>query len=320
MEYGLRKYEAWQRLLWFLSFVLCLLLAFPFREAYLESVATTPLKNSSAGMDMIKSLGFWNQQQWVHVKPLGSWLAYLAWVLALIVAGRVLWLVMQFFGKWILARSFPVLESSARDRAGSGLSAVSDMILQRRVPDPLVRWSQGLRRSLLRFVFHAHQRALFTFGSPHGVLMADDLLDRQHRLAEIDWQVMNGSWVPFRWILRCLPLLGLFQTFWLIYQQIQPVVAGHKDIQELASTLLPSVLPFAQVMMLTLIFGLGYGLVSRIENLYLANLDALFYDRLFSTMPIRSSDTILILEAMQKHFREVNQIIERLERSVAAKK
>jgi hypothetical protein len=60
--------------------------------------------------------------------------------------------------------------------------------------------------------------------------------------------------------------------------------------------------------------------VSRLENLYLANLDALLYDRLLSTMPIRSSDTILILEALQKHFREVNQMIERLERSVSVRK
>ena len=318
MEYGLRKYEAWQRFLSFLSFLLYLSLAWPISGAYRGSVSASPLKSS--GMDMIKSLGFWNQQQWVHVKPLGSWLAYLAWVLVLFIAGRLLWLVLQFFGKWALSRTFPETNKLPKDRVGSGVATVGDIIMQRKVPDPLVRWSQGLRRSLLRFVFHAHQRALFTFGSPHGVLMADDLLDRQNRLAEIDWQVMNGSWVPFRWILRCLPLLGLFQTFWLIYQQVEPVLVGHKDIQELASTLLPSVLPFVQVMMLTLVFGLGYGLVSRLENLYLANLDALFYDRLFSTMPIRSSDTILILEALQKHFREVNQMIERLERSLSVRK
>jgi len=95
---------------------------------------------------------------------------------------------------------------------------------------------------------------------------------------------------------------------------------GHKDIQELATTLMPSVLPFVQVMMLTLVFGLAYGLVSRLENLYLANLDALFYDRLLSTLPIRSSDTILILEALQKHFRDVSQMLERLERSISVRR
>jgi hypothetical protein len=317
MEYGLRKYEAWQRFLWFVFLLLCLLVALPIRDAYLGLVSETPLKNTS--MDMIKSMEFWNQQHWLHARPLGSWLAYLAWVLVLFVAGRLLWLSLQFFGKWLLSRTFPAPETPAKDRPGPGASAFSELMMRRRVPDPLVRWSQGLRRSLFRFVFHAHQRALFTFGSAHGVLMADDLLDRQHRLAEIDWQVINGTWVAFRWILRLLPLLALFQTFWLIYQQVQPVLTGHKDIQELAATLMPSVLPFVQVMMLTLVFGLAYGLVSRLENLYLANLDALFYDRLFSTMPIRSSDTILILEALQKHFRDVNQMLERLERSMSVR-
>lgn len=313
MEYGLRKYEAWQRFLWFLFFLLCLLLAVPFQEFYLKSVAVTPMK--STGLDVFKSLEFWHQQQWVHAKPLGSWLAYLAWVLGLIMAGRLLWLVLQFFGKWALARTFPEMNMQPKDRG-----PVAHGGRQRKLPDALVFWSERLRKSLLRFVFHAHQRALFTFGSPQGILMADDLLDRQHRLAEIDWQVLTGAWVPFRWILRLLPLLGLLQTCWLIYEQIQPVLIGHRDIQELTATLLPSVLPFVQVMMLTLFFALGYGLVSRVENLYLANLDALFYDRLLSTMPIRSSDTILILEALQKHFKEVNAMLERLERSMMAGK
>lgn len=318
MEYGLRKYEAWQRFLWFVFLLLCILLAVPFHEAYLGLVSETPLKNTS--MDMVKSLEFWNQRHWLHAKPLGSWLAYLAWVLVLFLVGRVLWLVWQLFGKWLLARTFPTPETQVRERPAPGTGAFSDLMMRRRAPDPLVRWSLDLRRSLLRFVFHPYQRALFNFGSPHGALMADDLLDRQHRLAEIDWQVISGTWVTFRWVLRLLPLLALFQTFWLIYQQVQPVLTGHKDVQELATTLMPSILPFVQVMMVTLIFALGYGLVSRLENLYLANLDALFYDRLLSTMPIRSSDTLLILEALQKHFRDVSQMLERLERSMSARR
>jgi hypothetical protein len=318
MEYGLRKYEAWQRFLCFVFLLLCLLLAVPLRDAYLGLVPETPLKN--AGMDMLKSLEFWNQRHWLHAKPLGSWLAYLAWVMVLFVSGRLLLLLWQFFGKWLISRTFPESETWAKDRFVSGTTAISDLLMRRQVPDLLVRWSGGLRRSAFRFVFHAHQRALFTLGNAHGVLMADELLDRQHRLAEIDWQVINGTWVAYRWILRLLPLLALFQTFWIIHQLVQPVLTGHKDIQELATTLMPSVLPFVQVMMLTLVFGLAYGLVSRLENLYLANLDALFYDRLLSTLPIRSSDTILILEALQKHFRDVSQMLERLERSISVRR
>jgi hypothetical protein len=51
----------------------------------------------------------------------------------------------------------------------------------------------------------------------------------------------------------------------------------------------------------------------RVENLYLANLDASLYDQMLSELPIRSSDTLLILQSLQKHFRELQVTLKRLE-------
>jgi hypothetical protein len=313
MEYGLRQYEARQRLLWFLFFLACLLVAWPAKGIYLSSVPRTPLKQIS--LEMVKSMGFWHQQQWVHVGPVGTLLSYLVWVAVVFVVGRVACLLLHFIGKAAMARTLPKVTANPRQQPSIGKPSSLVSSSQLKLPESLVRWTQALRANLLRFVFHAYQRALFTFASPHGVLIADDMADRQHRLADIDWQILNGSWTPYRWILRLLPVLALFQTLWLIYLQVQPVLGGQKELQDLLGALLPSVLPFVQVVILTLIFGLGYGLLIRLEHLYLAGLDALFYDRLLSSMPIRSSDTILILDALQKHFREMNATLERLERS-----
>jgi hypothetical protein len=317
MEYGLRQYEARQRLMWFLFFLLCLLIAFPAKALYLASVSRNPLPQTN--LDMLKSMDFWHHQQWVHVGPIGGVLTYLAWVLALFVGFRLVWLLLQIVGRAILAQTLPKSAQRPKENLIIGKSAKPANSSQRRLPEPLTRWTQDLRHNLLRFVFHAHRRALFTFANPQGALIANDLADRQQRLADIDWQILNGSWGPYRWTLRLLPVLALFQTLWLVYLQVQPVLGGQKDLQELAGSLLPSVLPFVQVLILTLIFSLASGLVSRLENLYLANLDALFYDRLLSSMPIRSSDTILILEAIQKQFGEVSAALERLERSVSGK-
>jgi hypothetical protein len=317
MEYGLRQYEARQRLLWFLFFLACLLIALPAKGIYLSSVPRAPLKQIS--LEMVKFVEFWHQQQWVHVGPVGTLLSYLVWVLVIFSAGRLACLLLHFVGKAALARTLPkVVPNPSQQRRIVKPSALLNSS-QLKLPESLVRWTQEMRGTLLRFVFHAYQRALFTFASPNGVLIADEMADRQHRLADIDWQILNGSWTPFRWILRLLPLLALFQTLWLIYLQVQPVLSGQKELQDFLGALLPSVLPFVQVVLVTLIFGLGYGLLIRLEHLYLAGLDALFYDRLLSSMPIRSSDTILILDALQKHFLDMNATLERLERSLSGR-
>ena len=317
MHYDLRQYEARQRFLWFVFFLACLLLAIPAKALYLRDITSLPVLPGTT--PAMKSMDFWYQQQWVHDGALGGALTYLIWTIVLFWAGRFFWLMLQYFGRFTLARALRNMERGLKQhRARSHLFKPASTA-QHKLPESLRRFTDSLKQNPLRFLFHSYQRALFTLSPPHGLLMVEDLLDRQQRLADIDWQVFNGSWVPFRWVLRLVPVLAISQTFRLLYLQIQPVLGGQKDLPELANALLPALLPFLQVACIALILALGYAFTSRIENLYLAGLDTLFYDRLFSSVPIRSSDTLLMLDSMHQQFQELKEAVARLERSLTDK-
>ena len=88
MEYGLRRYEATQRLLWFVFFLVCLAIAY--------LMAPSQLPAPQAGMptfrpvqpEVLKSLSFWFSLRWVGMEPFG-WLALLmVWALSLFLVGR----------------------------------------------------------------------------------------------------------------------------------------------------------------------------------------------------------------------------------------
>jgi hypothetical protein len=44
------------------------------------------------------------------------------------------------------------------------------------------------------------------------------------------------------------------------------------------------------------------------------------YDQMLTELPIRSSDTLLLLESMQKHFRDLQVALKRLELELKNKK
>jgi hypothetical protein len=66
--------------------------------------------------------------------------------------------------------------------------------------------------------------------------------------------------------------------------------------------------------------GLAAAFMNRVEALYLANLDASLYDQMLSELPIRSSDTLIILQSLQSHFRELQGGLKRLELEIKNKK
>jgi len=72
-------------------------------------------------------------------------------------------------------------------------------------------------------------------------------------------------------------------------------------------------LPVVQLTLLAVLLGLACAFLIRVEGLYLANLDASLYDQMLSELPIRSSDTVLILESLQKHFRDLQVALKGLE-------
>jgi len=148
----------------------------------------------------------------------------------------------------------------------------------------------------------------------------DGLLERQQRLSDMDRQMFKSSWTAFRWVLRLLPLLAALQSFWLVYSETLLFLGKQSELEQFANAFWPAMLPVVQLTALAVLLGLASAFMNRVENLYLANLDASLFDQMLSELPIRSSDTLLILESLQKHFRELQGTLKRLELELKIKK
>ena len=316
MDHGLTQYEARERLLWFLFLLLCLLMALPAVWIHLAGVPRNPVVATTP--EALKSYGFWSQRHWVHVGPLGKVLAYLAWVAILFVLIRFVWLIAQFIGKSSLLRDLRELMSNLKNRqAAKPWDSTTDVQNK-----PYAGYALMVSRlnHPLRFFLHAFRRAQFTLSSAPGMPFTDGLLERQQRLSDMDRQLFKSSWATFRWILRLLPILAALQSFWLIYSETQLFLGKQSELEQFANAFWPAMLPLVQLTALAVFLGLASALMNRVEGLYLANLDASFYDQMLSELPIRSSDTLLILESLQKHFRELQVALKRLEVELKSKK
>jgi hypothetical protein len=170
-----------------------------------------------------------------------------------------------------------------------------------------------------RFLFHAFRRAQTTLSSTAAMPFTDGLLERQQRLSDMDRQLFKSSWAAFRWIALFLPILAALQSFWLIYSETQLFLGKQSELEQFANAFWPAMLPLVQLTVLAVFLGLASAFMSRVESLYLANLDASFYDQMLSELPVRSSDTLLILQSLQKHFRELQAALKRLELEIKNK-
>ena len=316
MDHGLAQYEARERLLWFLFLLACLLIACPFLWVHLAGVPRTPAIPTTS--EALKTYGFWSQRHWMHVGPLGKVMAYLAWVAILFILLRFAWLIAQFVGKRSLLGSLREMIFAMKNRQASKLSDSATDVQKK----PYAGFALMVARlnHPMRLLFHAFRRAQYTLSSTAGMPFTDGLLERQQRLSEMDRQIFKSSWTPFRWILRLLPILAALQSFWLIYSETQLFLGKHSELEQFADAFWPAILPLVQLTVLAVILGLACAFLTRVENLYLANLDASLYDQMLSELPIRSSDTLLILQSLQRHFRELQVALKRLELELQNKK
>ena len=159
------------------------------------------------------------------------------------------------------------------------------------------------RNPFLQFLFHPFRRLRVLITNPGKTLSSGRLSEKERRLAEMDWEILWSSWTPFRWLLRLLPLAGTVQTVWLLYQVFQPALSGQKDFQELFGLVFNGLFPLFQVVFLTIAFSVAAGLLRRLESFYLSGVDALFYERFLTRLPFQSSDTPILLEMLQRIFR-----------------
>jgi len=309
MDHGLSQYEARERLLWFLFLLLCLLVALPALWIHLAGVPRSPAVVTTS--EALKSYSFWSQRHWIHVGPLGKVLAYLAWTAVLFILIRFLWLIAQFIGKRSLLGDLREMMSDLKSRqAAKPWDSTTEV--QRKPYAGFALMVSRLNHPL-RFILHAFRRAQYTLSSGPGMPFTDGLIERQQRLSDMDRQLFRSSWTAFRWILRLLPILAALQSFWLIYSETQLFLGKESELEQFVNAFWPAMLPLVQLTVLSVFLGLVSAFMSRVESLYLANLDASLYDQMLSELPIRSSDTLLILQSLQKHFRELQLTLERLE-------
>lgn len=377
MEYGLRRFEATQRLLWFVLFFGCLVFA------YLISTDPVPLilqssqvsgSSSQTGsappggaasatsllMERLKDFSFWLHLQGVYVEPepvrpvrkdlkldqsepygppensVGSTgmnvkprilvrlIMYFIRVVILYLLVRFVWLALQFVGKILLKE---MLVSCANKPA-----AVIDSSSETPVPGlgqafPTRLLTAKLEKMPLKFIFHPFQRLRLILMDPRGALSSEGLMEKERRIVDSDWQILWNSWAPFRWILWILPFLGLAQAMWLGYQHLVPLVTSVKDIQngtipdsrdiqKILNSFVFILIPLIQIVVAAVCFSLVSGLLRRLEDLYLANLDALLYDSFLSRLPFQSGDTVVLLQALQHYFQEMHVSFKRIEKAL----
>ncbi len=243
---------------------------------------------------------------------------------------RLLWLVIQYAGRYLLqifmsesVAPGPPNPAPARTRRESPLSA---QVLVTRI-----------RRSPLSFVLHPFIRLRLMLSGFQKNVSSEELFEKERRAVEADWRILYGSWGPYRCLFWVLPILGLAQTALLLIAQFNIASSGfallpqkealeaakpmvsftvQKEILDTIKPTLNLLLPLIQAAGMAVFFQLASTLLRYLEELYLSNLDSFIYDRLLSKLPIRSNDTILILETLQQQFRDLQAALKGLENKV----
>ncbi|MGV8074228.1 MAG: hypothetical protein AB2L11_06715 [Syntrophobacteraceae bacterium] len=314
MEYGLRRYEAVQRLLWFLSFLLCMFFAYPFAKSYRSSPVAGAITNSGPEAEVFKSSAFWTSLDWLQGDSLLTFaIVYLVWIAILFLAGKIIWLLTQHVGKNFAKSLLTTHIRKQSTLAGQPSNSLSPNFNRLFPTDLLLRKVSIFPAS---FLFHSYQRLRLMLGGARETPASEELMERERRVVETDWQILVSTWTPFRWIIWCLPVLGLLETSRLLHHHLQPLIAGQRELLDIFGPLAGSFVPVVQTITATIVFTLISGLQKRLETLYLSGVDALFYDQFLSKLPFQSGDTVILLEAIQRQFQDLHNVLRRIERSI----
>lgn len=314
MQYGLRHYETSQRLWWFVLILLCLAVAYPASGGYVELAARLqPPHLEQIKPEILQSLDFWNQRHWIAASPCGRLIVFLALTAWYFLIFRALWLLVQWIGKWLMAWA---LKNEVEELPESTEAESPGAALRPKMVLPADRLRKIVSPWPLRIVFNAHRRLYLLLNGVSRVLSSEALMQRETRMETIDWQLAGSTWEPYRWILRLLPLLAVAQGAWIFYLSLQPVLDGSRELQSVPGIAVTSLLPVVQMIALSVGLALAQGLLQRLEHYYLAKLDALFFDQLLARLPLQSSDTLLLLNALEKHFQQLKTTLKRLEQKL----
>lgn len=305
MTYTLRRYETSQRLWWFLFLLVSLGGGYLIRDGLMPGPG-----GPAAGAGTYRTMDFWTRRDWLSQGILGEVIVFLVGTLLFFLLCRALWLLIQFGGKASIGR---ILEQALRSLPKPSKTNPEWILESPEKLMPAQQLFHRASRSPLRLLSIAHKRLIVLFSGHQESLSAEELTHREHRVETVDWHQISGSWESFRWMTRVLPFLALGQGIWLLYLRLQPILEGSEELADITALIAVCLLPFGQTLVLVIALYLAQGLLSRLEHYYLARLDALFYDQLLSRLPLQSSDTLMVLQAMKKHFQELQQALQRIE-------
>lgn len=354
MEYGLRGYEAIQRLLWLLFLILC------FAAAYFTQHPSSYPAVANPQLRALKTTAFWTglhgirmaapavetfrgklssqepdrnagmarpgtqEKKSTHSTPAeqsaaqtDSWLLsrimlFLVRVGFIFTAARFLLLLVQFLAKFVMN----AIMSESLKRLGSPKQEfdTGPIYPERLFPRQLLL--DKIRQVPLNFLFHPFMRLRLMLSGFAKSVSSEEMIEKERRIVETDWQLLYGSWGPFHWLLWLLPAVALVQSAWFFLIQVQNASVAQKELLDSLQALPNVVLPLAQAVGIVIFFRVAAAILRRMEELYLSNLDALLYDRLLSRLPFHSGDTVILLQTLQRQFQEVHSALRRLERSV----
>jgi hypothetical protein len=267
--------------------------------------------------DVLNSTAFWLRLYWAEAKPFGQQIAFVYWAAVFFLSGKLFWLLIQYTGKHLAAQTL-VKTLRAHDSIPKPAADEAASLPERFFPAALLllRVDQSLPQQL----FHPYKRLKLLLSKPQGMLSSEELIEKERRISDTDWEILRGSWTPLRWLLWLLPILGLTQAASITYDLLMPVFYKHEELQPVIEAAPLSLLPLFQIVVATLFFRIIALLFKRLEDLYLSNVDSLFYDQLLSKLPFQSGDTVIILDTLQRHFREIHISLRKLERLASTRK
>ncbi len=235
---------------------------------------------------------------------------------------HLLWLVVQYAGRYVL--QLYIWETEEQGPRSSGQTSLSASLLL----------ADRIRRNPLSYVLHPFMRLRVILSGFQKNSSPEELFEKERRVVEADWRILYGSWGPYRCLFWVLPILGLAQTALLLIAQFSVASSGlallpqkevleaakpmvnftaQKEILDAVKPALNLLLPLIQAAGMAVFFQLAATLLWYFEELYLSNLDSFIYDRLLSKLPMRSTDTVVILETLQQQFLDLTAALNRIE-------
>lgn len=350
MEYGLRRYEAIQRLWWFL-FIIVALAAANFSSSFSLTARTSPqLKD-------LRSLDFWTGLHGIRMAPppvdapgkdkAGSLnsapkpetkkpgatgvktpalssqadvedtqkdVQLLSRLLVYLIRAGLIFLQLKLI--WLIVQYIAryVLQALMAGNVEGRAPLKSEAA---RTNPALLFPRQALlnriRRVPLNFLLHPFLRLRMMLSGFQDNVSSEELFEKERRIVESDWQILYSSWGPFRWLFWMLPVLGLAQTAGLLFFQFHAASVSQREILDTVQSMPTALLPLIQAAGIVILYKVAAALLRRIEDLYLSNLDAFMYDRLLSRLPLQSKDTVLVLQTLQREFADLRAALTKLE-------